>query len=636
MVDLSDLYVAVVSDNPSWFCFPKDHFASSLTDLPASVVIEAAHQLPSAFVPKKYTRAESVHFLLLHFSHLCAELVAAPDKLLFTRYLSYIEHPLPSVSRLCIISGYIEMLYGEVVAAALCRPYNDLIANLVHPLILDPDHTPNFDPDHTLNLDPVHTPDHTTKLEPEPHMLWASLPAKELVQHLEKLDRVDIIKCIVDLPHSQQLVYVHKTCRQCCIALVQHIQQCVSHLQSLGNYTFLVDVLGVVPFAIPGTREYLMSIVLHHEYSMLLVNRLEQPVLPLPERRKQEHKETKEQIAAQTRQDITELAAQWPKVVPHAVVMDCLRDYVDGSRCQPGVVCAVCSRHVCNVNEMHVDANSELPLNLDILQLNDPFIVTKCVIQCLSSEFIYECSVLDGLMLDTSGIPFCTSDGSTLNICGQCFRSLSHAKVPQFALANKLYRGQMPPQFHDLTWVEEMVCAIYRNMAHVTRLYQLSDPVQPFIFHGYTCAHETNLVSTAKVLPQTPADINGMLTVVFVGPTKLSPRTLRTLFCIRKGLVWSFLRWLCNHNHLYEHIVLDESVMDLYPEDGTVPGVAECVIYDHKSDVSAVFSEETADFSEHTAELFVSSVGDKSSDADKPSLLIKGTQSKNRIFGKAR
>jgi hypothetical protein len=78
--------------------------------------------------------------------------------------------------------------------------------------------------------------------------------------------------------------------------------------------------------------------------------------------------------------------------------MDCLHDYVDGSHWQPSVVCAVCSRHVRSVNEMHIDANSELPLNLDILRLNDPFIVTKCVIQCLLSEFIYECSVLDSLM----------------------------------------------------------------------------------------------------------------------------------------------------------------------------------------------------------------------------------------------
>lgn len=72
MVDISALYVVVVSDDPSWFFFPEDHYASSLSDLPASVVIEAARQLPSAFVPKKHTRPESVKFLLSHFCHLRA------------------------------------------------------------------------------------------------------------------------------------------------------------------------------------------------------------------------------------------------------------------------------------------------------------------------------------------------------------------------------------------------------------------------------------------------------------------------------------------------------------------------------------------------------------------------------------
>jgi hypothetical protein len=104
MVDLSDLYVAVVSDDPSWFCFPEDHYASSLTDLPASVVIEAARQLPSAFVPKKRTCAESVHFILLHFSRLCAELVAAPDELLFTRYLIRFAASMSCVSTPTVIS----------------------------------------------------------------------------------------------------------------------------------------------------------------------------------------------------------------------------------------------------------------------------------------------------------------------------------------------------------------------------------------------------------------------------------------------------------------------------------------------------------------------------------------------------
>ncbi|KAG1860597.1 hypothetical protein C8R48DRAFT_636149, partial [Suillus tomentosus] len=109
----------------------------------------------------------------------------------------------------------------------------------------------------------------------------------------------------------------------------------------------------------------------------------------------------------------------------------------------------------------------------------------------------------------------------------------------------------------------------------------------------------------ASVLPRTPADINGMLSIVFVGPTKLNDQSLKTMFQVRKKLVWAFLQWLCTHNRLYRHVRLDEDIMNQYPEDGPVPGVADRVIYDHESDVRAVFAEETAGFSEHPAEAFL-------------------------------
>ena len=102
------------------------------------------------------------------------------------------------------------------------------------------------------------------------------------------------------------------------------------------------------------------------------------------------------------------------------------------------------------------------------------------------------------------------------------------------ALANNLYHGILPDKFQELTWVEEMVCAIYRNTAHITCLFGSTDPIQPTMFHGNTCAHEMNTVSTASVLPCTPADINGMLSVVFVGPQKLYPKSLGKMFRIRK------------------------------------------------------------------------------------------------------
>ncbi|KAG1768401.1 hypothetical protein EDD22DRAFT_732971, partial [Suillus occidentalis] len=169
---------------------------------------------------------------------------------------------------------------------------------------------------------------------------------------------------------------------------------------------------------------------------------------------------------------------------------------------------------------------------------------------------------------------------TTVKVCTDCYCSLTHAKVPCFVLANNLYHGSLPDQFQDLTWVEEMVCALYQNLAHVTCLYWSSDPAQPFVFHGNTCAHETNLLSIVKVLPCTPADINGMLTIVFVGATKLDVKSLRSLFHVCKQAVWSFFCWLATHNRLYKHISLDADIMDLYSDDGTLPGLAKHIVYD--------------------------------------------------------
>ena len=148
-----------------------------------------------------------------------------------------------------------------------------------------------------------------------------------------------------------------------------------------------------------------------------------------------------------------------------------------------------------------------------------------------------------------------------------------------------------------------MICAKYRNTAHITRLYQSSHPSQPKVFHGNTCAHDMNLVSTVSVLPRTPADINGMLSVVFVGPGKFDPKSFGPLFCVRKLKVWRFLLWLQANNRLYVDMILDPDIMNQYPDDNTLPGLEHAVFEDHKTHVGTVFAEETAGFSEHPADI---------------------------------
>ncbi|KAG2126869.1 uncharacterized protein EDB93DRAFT_1070909, partial [Suillus bovinus] len=180
-------------------------------------------------------------------------------------------------------------------------------------------------------------------------------------------------------------------------------------------------------------------------------------------------------------------------------------------------------------------------------------------------------------MLDKQGLVFTHSEAMAIQVCSGCKTSLSKEKMPALALANGLFRGFLPHTFSDLTWVEEKVCAIYSITAHVTRLFQSSDLSQPKVFHGNTCAHDMNVMSTASVLPRTPADINGFLSVVFIGPDKFDPKRMGTLFRICNN-IWSFLLWLKCFNRLYADIPLDPAILDLYPEDGTIPGLQDSVV----------------------------------------------------------
>ncbi|KAL6297838.1 hypothetical protein BKA93DRAFT_719028, partial [Sparassis latifolia] len=185
-------------------------------------------------------------------------------------------------------------------------------------------------------------------------------------------------------------------------------------------------------------------------------------------------------------------------------------------------------------------------------------------------------------MLDKKGLTYDNGMVTAIKICSSCYTAIQHCTTPQYGLVNNLYRGCLPEQYNDITWVEEMVCAIYRSTAHVTRIYQSSDPAQPKVFHGNTCAHDLNVVSTASVLPRTPADVAGMLTVVFIGPHKFKPEYVGNMYRVRKRKIWSFLLWLKSHNKLYKHMTFDLSALDMYPEDDVLPGLSSRIVEDHR------------------------------------------------------
>lgn len=304
---------------------------------------------------------------------------------------------------------------------------------------------------------------------------------------------------------------------------------------------------------------------------------------------------------------------EWPKLVSQDIIFQCLHDYRLSTCYKLPPTCSCCTRQKdMEYSEHELNSKFVTEFGLELLIPLDPMI--------LKSWLISDCSIQPSIipmnvMLHKDGAFWSEHDTAKQSpfifLCKDCSLSLSRRQLPRYAIANHLYLGVLPECFSDLTWVEEMACSIYRTTAHVTRLYQSNNLNDPLVYHGNTCAHEMNVISTVTALPRTPGDINSMISIIFVGKKKFDPGRMGNMLRIRKEKVWQFLLWLVENNPLYHNLVkLDIANLELYPLEevdhpfgGTLlPGVCERVIHDEESDASAYFLEETAGLEPHPAE----------------------------------
>ncbi|KAG1863882.1 hypothetical protein F4604DRAFT_2028772 [Suillus subluteus] len=536
-----------LKDDPRWFSYTDACYAENLSALSAPVLRGVARRIVTKSSDARNKEC-SVDAIVSHFASRHTELASMSDDILFKSLLTASVPPACTRSRGTLLAAEFQNLYGPEVATALRTP----------PVISS---SPALDSAAMQASKGMSLP-------------WISASVDDLARHLKKLKRTDIQTCIRRLAPRYRTLYNKVSHRKTCNALANHARQRALHLFHAG-----ASVLGDVYLAyFPFLSCYLLSDkavfcqILAHDFGVLVTERLSQEIVLRSVKDMSARPECKHNALAEARDIRTDRERGWPMPVSKEVVLKCLNGYMEGTMWTEPFVCAVCSQYDRDAVNIHLSGDIS-SMNLDLLRVSDDFVVKKCVIQNMSTCFAFDNVLIDGLMLEKRGIVFENSKAVELKVCLQCKSSLTQNKTPPLALANGLFRGTLPDQFRDLTWVEEKICAIYSITAHVTRLFQSSDPLQPKVFHGNTCAHDMNVMSTVSVLPRTPADINGFLSVVFIGPEKFDPNRMGTLFRVRKQKIWSFLVWLKNHNCLYADIELDLSILNQYPTDGSLPGL---------------------------------------------------------------
>ncbi|KAJ3912507.1 hypothetical protein F5877DRAFT_53974, partial [Lentinula edodes] len=218
--------------------------------------------------------------------------------------------------------------------------------------------------------------------------------------------------------------------------------------------------------------------------------------------------------------------------------------------------------------------------NFLYLKVTDAFILKHTP----KTRFTYICHQLDGLLLDPKGIRAVDKDFGKFEmyLCQDCKGYLYRNVMPRLALNNHLYRGELPDELKNVTWVEEMACSLYKTTAHVTRIYGSNKSSDPLQMHGNACAHPLDICSAVKILPWTPTDLNDLISIIFVGPRKLTEKDLQKLkpFFVRREVIRRLLNMLCHHNQLYIGLPPpDAENLALFPEYGLLPGLEERIVY---------------------------------------------------------
>jgi hypothetical protein len=432
--------------------------------------------------------------------------------------------------------------------------------------------------------------------------VWCIESLKEMDTKLSRVSKQDILRCLLYIPYGFRPTYSTRSIQSCRKALLLHIQKRILYLVSLSPREFFRVFFSVLPSDVGCNqdRNVLIERVLVGEYGEVIVSAFRSQLLSKKEQQRMDRREERTSAVHIAVDDARRISSDWPSVVSDDIVFDCIRNYHRATVWEPPLVCCVCGlqRRREHVVEITISKNGRSSLDFSVLHVADSFLENV-------TDFEYGFEAINGAVLEPAG--FNTSDNLArkgkigLQICNDCLSALKQNRVSRLSLANYLYRGKLPDDFCDLTWVEEMVCAKYRNTAHVTRIFGSTDPSHPKVFHGNTCAHEMNVISTVSVLPRTPADINDSLSVVFIGSGKFDIACLGNMFRIRKTKVWNFLLWLRSNNRLYRDVPLDAVIMDSYPVDGILPGVENRVFEDCHTDVDQSFEEETSGFAEHPA-----------------------------------
>ena len=169
-------------------------------------------------------------------------------------------------------------------------------------------------------------------------------------------------------------------------------------------------------------------------------------------------------------------------------------------------------------------------------------------------------------MVDDSGIVFNVSEEvAEAFLCLPCHRSLAvRKKIPDEALANYRWIGDVPLELQGLTWLEEDLVSRAHLIGKIVRL-QNRNVTSYFSIKGHMVLVPQDTRRLVNLLPSSPDSLVDNIRVVWVGKSIPNKLNLQQHFTVRTDKVRKALQWLCNNHDDYQDVQIDDDEMSKWP-----------------------------------------------------------------------
>ncbi|KAJ3551659.1 hypothetical protein NM688_g4576 [Phlebia brevispora] len=151
---------------------------------------------------------------------------------------------------------------------------------------------------------------------------------------------------------------------------------------------------------------------------------------------------------------------------------------------------------------------------LTIEQQQKKIAVDNPLLKLLCIEGVVASAVSDDRMAPVLCPAGICDNGAQCSVCGVCMKALRRRTVPNIALANGLWVGEVPECLARLNFVEKLVVARYRHNACIVKVHKGG-----YKMSANAIVFPQPVAKLNAVLPVPKEDLDEMLAILFTGPT---------------------------------------------------------------------------------------------------------------------